>query len=198
MTKTSFALIRHGPTDWNADRRIQGSTDIPLSDAGRETVAGWRLPPELEDFDWVCSPLARARETAGILGAPRDIRTDHRLCEMNWGDWEGQRLADLRRDLGDEMADNEARGIDFRPPNGESPRDLLARLAPWMADVSAQGRPTLAVCHNGIVRALYALATGWSMIGKRPIKFQWGTVHLFHVDADGKPVVDRMNVSLEP
>ncbi len=195
MTATSVALIRHGPTAWNAERRIQGFTDTPLSDAGRDAVATWRLPSELAAYDWVSSPLVRARETAELLGA-RDLRTEPRLSEMNWGDWEGQRLADLRRDLGDAMADNEARGQDFQPPGGESPRHLLARLKPWLAEVAAAGRATLAVTHNGVIRALYARATGWPMTGKRPVE-RWGVVHFFTVNGNGEAAVERMNVSLE-
>ncbi len=195
MTATSIALIRHGPTAWNAERRIQGLTDTPLSDAGRDAIAAWRLPSGLAAYDWVSSPLARARETAELLGA-RDLRTDPRLSEMNWGDWEGQRLADLRRDLGDAMADNEARGLDFQPPGGESPRHLLARLTPWLAEVAAAGRATLAITHNGVIRALYARATGWPMTGKRPVE-PWGVVHFFTIDGNGEAAVERMNVSLE-
>ncbi len=195
MTATSVALIRHGPTAWNAERRIQGFTDTPLSDAGRKAIATWRLPSELAAYDWVSSPLVRARETAELLGA-HDLRTDARLREMNWGDWEGQRLADLRRDLGNEMADNEARGMDFQPPGGESPRLLLARLKPWLAEVATAERATLAVCHNGVIRALYARATGWPMTGKSPVE-HWGVVHFFTVDEQGEATVDRMNVSLE-
>ena len=59
-----LAVIRHGPTDWNEQRRIQGHADRPLSQAGRATVSGWTLPAEIAAFDWYVSPLTRARETA--------------------------------------------------------------------------------------------------------------------------------------
>ena len=61
---TLVALIRHGPTEWNEERRLQGRADRPLSAAGRARVAGWRVPGEYRDFEWVASPLKRARQTA--------------------------------------------------------------------------------------------------------------------------------------
>ncbi|HEC90181.1 MAG TPA: histidine phosphatase family protein [Alphaproteobacteria bacterium] len=204
MAAVSLALIRHGPTEWNASKRIQGSTDIPLSDDGRKTVRGWKLPAELKGFIWVSSPLARARETARILqgvmgnmGKTHTIETDPRLREMSWGDWEGEKLDELRRRPGPKMAANEARGLDFRPPGGESPRELQNRLKPWLTDVSNSNLPVFAVTHHGVIRAIYALASGWDMTGKRPMKFHTGAVHFFRAMAGGAVRVERMNVAMD-
>ncbi|NQD89088.1 histidine phosphatase family protein, partial [Paenarthrobacter sp. CM16] len=68
MTLTTFALVRHGQTDWNAERRLQGSTDIPLNDVGREQAR--EAVAFLSDQQWdtvVASPLSRAAETAEII-----------------------------------------------------------------------------------------------------------------------------------
>ncbi len=204
MAPVTLALIRHGPTEWNANKRIQGSTDVPLGDYGRETVRGWKLPMELEGFIWVSSPLVRARETAeilqgvlGVMGKTRAIEADPRLREMNWGDWEGENLDDLRRRLGPKMAANEARGLDFRPPGGESPREMQNRLKPWLVDISNSNQPVFAVTHHGVIRAIYALAGGWDMTGKRPIKFHTGAVHFFRVTVGGAIRIERMNVTLD-
>ena len=192
---TLLALIRHGPTDWNADRRIQGRIDVPLSAAGRVLVAGWRLPAGLRRHCWVSSPLRRAAETASLLlGGP--VPVDHRLVEMAWGEWEGRTLAGLRAAGGDAMADNEARGLDFRPPGGESPRDVQARVLPWLAEIAAAGEPAGAVTHRGVVRAVYALASGWDMTGKPPDRLENGCVHLFRLAAGGAPRVENLNMPL--
>ena len=61
------ALLRHGRTEWNDVRRMQGRADISLSDAGRAQVAAWRLPAALAGARIVASPLARAIETARLL-----------------------------------------------------------------------------------------------------------------------------------
>ncbi len=201
MPPVSIALIRHGPTEWNSQGRIQGSTDVPLGIEGREIVRGWKLPMEAEGFIRVSSPLLRARETAEILqglrSAAHSIDLDPRLREMNWGDWEGERLDELRRRLGPDMAANEARGLDFRPPGGESPHEMQDRLKAWLGDVSNSNRPVLAVTHHGVIRAVYALATGWNMTGRRPIKFHTGAAHFFRVTAGGAVRVERMNVALD-
>ena len=95
---------------------------------------------------------AFARDGDGaLLGL--DPRPEPRLVEMAWGEWEGRRLADLRAELGDAMIENEARGLDFRPPGGESPRDVQERLKPLLACLSApdrlrypQRRPACPLC----------------------------------------------------
>ena len=193
---TRVALIRHGPTAWNEARRIQGRQDQPLSAAGRDEVARWRVPPEIAAFDWVASPLVRAVETARLLGAPAALATDPRLVEMDWGAWEGHTLADLRQRFGAAAQVNEARGLDFRPEGGESPREVQARVGDWLADIAAGGRATLAIVHKGIIRATYTRATGWDMMAKPRDKMAWAAVHLFDLAADGTPRIARLNVPL--
>src|SRR5258708_34740337 len=85
---TLLALLRHGPTEWSAAHRLQGRSDIPLSPAGRDAVARWRLPPELAGWQWLTSPLRRATETAELLGLGQ-ARREARLIEMGWGAGEG-------------------------------------------------------------------------------------------------------------
>ena len=191
---TPLAIIRHGPTAWNAEGRIQGTTDIPLSASGRAAVADWKTPPELSGFRWVSSPLQRALETARLLGAEPEIVPV--LAEMDHGEWEGCIVNQLRAELGEEMAANERRGLDFRPPGGESPRDVQHRLHPWLTEVGKSGAATVAVCHNGVLRAIYALAIGWEMTGKPPVKLARAAAHLFKVDEDGQPHVERLNIPL--
>lgn len=194
---TELLLIRHGVTAWNTARRLQGRQDIPLSEAGRAQAATWRVPARFAGFAWISSPLGRATETARLLGAPADLRTDPRLMEMAYGTWEGRRLADLRRDLGAEMVENEARGLDFRPPGGESPRDLQARLQPLYMELAAAGTATIAVCHVGIIRATIALALGWDMTGKPPVKLRRAACHLFNLAGDGTPTLVAANLHLD-
>ena len=116
--------------------------------------------------------------------------------EMDWGDWEGHTRPELDEIYGDEVEKRTALGLDLRPHNGESPRDLRDRVAAWARDVAATGRPTGAVCHQGIIRAALSLATGWSMVGKPPTKMDWSSLHLFHATADGGFEIAELNVSL--
>jgi broad specificity phosphatase PhoE len=185
---TRLALLRHADTAWSAEGRIQGRTDVPLL-AGQEI----RIAEELREMRIVVSPLRRCVETAALLGCPNPQR-EPRIAEMHWGAWEGRRLAELREQLGAAMAENEARGWDFRPEGGESPREVLARLRPWLAQVAARGEPTLAVTHRGVIRAVLACAVGWDLRGKPPAKLDWAAAQVFRLSPQGQPAVESLNV----
>ena len=88
-------------------------------------------------------------------------------------------------------------GLDFKAPEGESPREVQARLQPLLARLAELRRPTVLVTHKAVIRALYALASGWAMIGKPPAKLRPNCAQLFTLGADGTPAVERLNVSLE-
>ena len=192
---TLLAMLRHAETDWSGEGRIQGRTDVPLNDAGRRALRRYTLPEEFRAMGVVTSPLLRCVETAAQLGLSPAARDD-RLAEMHWGIWEGRRLTDLRAEQGDAMRENEARGLDFAPPGGESPRDVLARLRGWLAQVAADGRPTLAISHRGVIRVIFAAATNWDMRGRPAVKLDWSTLHVFRLDPAGMPSVHRLNVPL--
>lgn len=101
-----IALVRHGETDWNAQKRLQGQTDIPLNDAGREQArgAGRDLARSADDGGaWdllVSSPLARAVETAAIVGAGiglEAVAPVQDLQERHYGEGEGQVVEGMDR-----------------------------------------------------------------------------------------------------
>lgn len=194
---TELALIRHAASLWNERGLIQGHTDITLSAAGAAAAAAWQVPAELAGFDWVASPLRRARETARLM-LGRELRVEPALAEMAWGSWEGRSLAELHAAFGAAMRENERRGLDFRPPGGESPRDVQRRLEPWLRDIAARGRPTAAVTHKGVIRAVLGLATGWDFLGKPPVRFARAAAQLFALDEEGRPHLLRANIPLAP
>lgn len=178
-------LIRHASTSWNESGRIQGQIDVPLSPAGRAQAARWRLPEGWAGAACVASPLARARETAVILGFPA-ATTDPRLAEMSWGAFEGRTLAKLRAQLGPEMAELEARGVDFRPPGGESPRMVAGRLAACLRALAAKPQDRVLVAHKGVLRAALVLALGWDMRGKPPVAYDPERALILGVDRRGR------------
>lgn len=194
---TLLALLRHGETAWSAERRIQGRTDVPLNAVGRAALAGRSLPDDFLGMRHVTSPLQRCTGTAQALNL-KAAALEPRIAEMSWGQWEGQHLSELRQQLGDAMRANEARGLDFMPPQGESPRQVLLRVEPWLADVAAQGLPTLAISHRGVIRVIFAQACGWDMLGRPPVKIDWSALQVFRLDPSGRPSVERLNVPLDP
>lgn len=188
---TLFALIRHMPTVWNKEGRLQGRHDTPLDP---EAVPCWHVPPELAGSRFLSSPLRRARETAARLGVVPDV--DQRLTEMTWGEWEGYTLPDLRDRFRGTLDELEAQGLDFRTPGGESPRDVQQRVRPLLAELAVSGMPTAAITHKGVIRPIFALATGWDMLGKPPHRLDWASAHLFRLDRTGHPAIERLNIPL--
>jgi probable phosphoglycerate mutase len=200
-------LLRHAPTAWNAARRLQGRTDIALSAEGRAAAASWRLPAAAEIDDsapWLTSPLRRCRETAelmlrnmGCSMKTARLTVEERLIERGFGAWEGETLAALRARYGEEMAEWEAKGWDFRPPGGESPRDVLRRSMTLLQEMLQQERSMICVTHRSVIRALYAAARGWDMLGRPPEKLGDGCVHLFEYGAAGL-AIRQLNLPLTP
>ncbi len=160
-------LIRHGQTDWNAERRLQGQQDIPLNKTGRAQAARngrvlSKLMANPDAFDFVSSPLGRTRETMEIVRRemglePQAYRRDKRLLEISFGDWEGYTFEELRVEKEQAVAERHANKWHFLQPNGESYQILCDRVAPWLEEMS---HDTVAVCHGGVIRILLHLLTG--------------------------------------
>ncbi|MEM9126730.1 MAG: histidine phosphatase family protein [Pseudomonadota bacterium] len=184
---TRLALLRHGHTEWNRARRIQGRSDIPLDDEARTDLARYELPDPWAKADIWSSPLKRAFETA-LLVSGQTPQTSDVLVEMNWGDWEGQRASELITDARKDYRHIEDWGWDYRPPNGESPAEVWTRLSPW---VSGLRRDTVAVCHIGIMRVILARAWGWNFDCPAPFKVKRNRLYVVDIDpmsAEPEPV----------
>ncbi|MCG8689903.1 MAG: histidine phosphatase family protein [Minwuiales bacterium] len=189
-------LIRHGETPWNQARRLQGRADIPLTEEARIRLGGLRVPDRFGRAEWFSSPLVRATETARLLGAS-DPTIEPRLVEMDLGGWEGRTLADLRDEDPVALEANEILGLDMRPPDGESPRDVQSRLLPWLRERAGEGRLSIAVTHKGVIRAVLAAAYDWDMTVEPPVRLNWRSAHLFGLSADGRPTPGTLNIALE-
>jgi probable phosphoglycerate mutase len=166
---------------------MQGRVDLPLSPAGRAKVRRWRLPAAWARARWLSSPLRRATETAALL-TDGPVAIEPRLIEMDWGACEGRTLAELRAEAPDAMATNEARGLDFRPEGGASPREVRARLDSLLADLAA-GPDAILMTHKGVIRAAVSLATGWDMTEKPPLRLADDAALVLHGDACGRPAL---------
>ncbi|MGB9365212.1 MAG: histidine phosphatase family protein [Xanthobacteraceae bacterium] len=154
--------IRHGETDWNAESRLQRQRDIPINANGRAQarqcgeILSDLIAREDGDFDFVSSPLSRARETMEIartpLGLdPRAYRVDERLKEISFGEWEGFTLDELRRASPDAIAARERDKWTFTPPTAESYATMSVRMREWYHSL---GQNTIAVAHGGTLRGL--------------------------------------------
>jgi len=154
-------FVRHGQTDWNFARRMQGQIDIDLNDTGRtQAVQNGRslkkLRSDIADLTYVASPLNRCRETMEIIraevGLPREGYTiDERLKEIHFGTWQGLLWQDLNEIDPVGVAARNADPYAWRPEGGESYADLMARIGQWLATVECD---MVVVSHGGVSRAL--------------------------------------------
>ena len=167
MPPRTLYYIRHGETDWNAEQRLQGQHDIPLNDRGRAQATRCakilrdlfeRDRRRVDEFDYLSSPLGRARETmelmrAGLGLAPEDYRTDARLMEMSFGRWEGFTFGELQHRESAALAERERDKWGFVVPGGESYALLQQRVRAWYEGVT---RDTVVSAHGGVARTLMA------------------------------------------
>lgn len=157
-------LIRHGETDWNAQKRMQGRRDIPLNAIGEEqarisgNILKWLLPP-LQAMDFIASPLLRTRQTMELvrqeLTLPaHDYRNDERLIEISFGNWEGFTLADIDQQQPAALLERQKDTFSFTPTGGENYPAVFERMRSFLQSLQ---RDTVIVAHAGIVRSLLAM-----------------------------------------
>jgi broad specificity phosphatase PhoE len=155
-----LVCARHGRTAWNADRRFQGQTDIPLDDEGRAQARALASHLRAESFDRaIASDLGRARATAEAICAGRDIELafDPNLREMGFGVWEGLTWPEIVERWPELAERYEFSPRDYVPANGEGWETLCARVEGALRRVSAHLRPdgrALIVSHAGVMHAI--------------------------------------------
>jgi len=164
-------IARHGQTEWNAEHRLQGQADTDINAFGREqaTQNGHRLAELIgnpADFDFVASPMRRTRETMELMREamgldPTAYRTDARLVEISFGDWQGFTFAELEERAPGSTDGRRASKWDFQPPGegAESYEMLLDRIKPWF---EALRQPTVCVTHGGVMRCFFRFVAGLS------------------------------------
>ena len=155
-----ISFVRHGETPLNRDGRLQGRVDVDLSPRGLEQVA--RLATRLSSWEITSvysSPLARARQTAIAIAAVAgcEVEIDERLIELDYGDWDGLPLAEIRTKRGTSWFADPT----FAPPGGESLVDVTKRVESFCTDrlVTGDGR-VIAVSHVSPIKAAVAWALG--------------------------------------
>jgi broad specificity phosphatase PhoE len=192
------ALIRHAPTAWNAEGRVLGQADPPLSPDGAHQATRWQLPADLRalatrgQLAWATSPLRRAVETARILGAIAPV-VEPRLVEQDWGEWTGRtRASGAMRATGARW--------EAAAPGGESPARVLARVRAWLDELPpGDGPDTWAVVtHMGVIRAVVAAALRWDLDDPTPVRFLPERLHRVRRRGDGLLQLVGLNEPLAP
>ncbi|SDT67736.1 histidine phosphatase family protein [Actinoplanes derwentensis] len=160
---TRLIVWRHGNTDWNAGSRVQGQTDIPLNDRGRDQAdAAAELLVRLAPAAIVASDLSRAFDTATALATRTGltIRPDQRLRERYFGEWQGLTMAEISTSRPDEHARWTA-GADVVGGGVETLDDLGKRVSDALQDASRLGGTVVVATHGGAARQGIGHLLGW-------------------------------------
>ena len=192
-----IGLLRHGPTVWNREKRIQGVTDTPL-DPGFDPRP-WREALTAQGpWDYFAtSPLRRARETALLLFPECAPEVVPGLREQDWGAWTGLTVAGLRRDHPGLIETQEARGWDFTPPGGESRREVLKRALTAVEETARDrdGERILMVTHLGVIKIILNHLLGSPFLPDASADVAKRALHLLSLDR-GELRVLHANVRL--
>jgi broad specificity phosphatase PhoE len=180
-------IVRHGQTEWSLSGQHTSSTDLPLTEAGREQVSG--LVPELaaEHFDLVlCSPLRRARETCELTGFAGLAQTCPDLTEWGYGEYEGLTTPEIRA--------HNPRWDLWRDgcPGGERPAEIGARVDRVLARFAEVDGDGLAFAHGHVLRVLTARWLSMGVAAGAHFKLEAGSIGVLGHERE-TPVLDRWN-----
>ena len=159
-------IVRHGETDYNKTKRVQGTQQIPLNERGKNQAL--QVAKSLRQFKIThiyCSGLVRARETAEIINSSFSlpIVKDNRLNERNWGNWESKKRDEILKP--GENFENiwSEENLDANPHQGETTRELMKRCVDflhWIIENHAESDVILVVTHAGPMRMIRGIIKG--------------------------------------
>jgi len=190
---TRILLIRHGETAWNAVRRLQGHTDIPLNEEGARQANALARALAAEKLDAIISSdLGRAMQTAQAVAAHHPqvpLHTDAALRERGYGAFEGLLYTEIAERYPIEFAEWQARDVDSVMPSGErvaeSFRQFYQRCLDGIAHWATQceGKTIVIVAHGGVLECAYRAAKGISLDGPRDFQVKNAGINRFTFDA---------------
>ena len=191
----TLLIVRHGETEWNAEGRIQGHTDIGLSERGEEQARslGQRLADRQIDVAY-SSDLKRTSETANLALDGRDITLNEtpRLREYHKGIFEGMTLPEIQEKFPAEYPKYLEKDLSYAPEGGETTRDVSIRMASIFDEIKANhlDETVLVVSHGGVLRAAMVSLLGMPLEGNW--SFVFGNCGLTMVDTYADNAVLRL------
>lgn len=197
-----FGLLRHGQTVWNTEKRIQGSGNSPLTPEGVASCREWGHFLSTQSITWqriIASPLQRTMETAELvneaLGLP--VHHDEKVREMHWGEWEGLTLEQIKSNWPGTLEELIQDGWNFRPPEGESRKEMLQRVTASCEENRARwpNENLLVISHLGVIKSLLYHADGRSYLPEEPRIIYSNRFHILHF-CDGTFSVTNRNITL--
>jgi 2,3-bisphosphoglycerate-dependent phosphoglycerate mutase len=190
MTATRFCIIRHGETDWNVERRIQGHADVPLNSMGEAQAAAAAAGLAGQPFAAAySSDLDRAWRTAQTAVQPLGliVQAESGLRERHYGVLQGLTSAEIRERLPQVHARYVARDVHYDFETGESLSDFAKRVVATVEQLARrhQGASVLLVSHGGVLDICHRHATGRPLSTPRDFQIPNAALNWFELDAGG-------------
>ena len=190
----TLAIVRHGQSLWNREKRITGWVDVPLTSVGEDEArqAGVRLAGRTFDVAYT-SALTRAQQTLQLLldeaGMTLPVIRDQALNERHYGDLQGLNKAETAKRYGDEQVKIWRRSFSTPPPNGESLADTAARTLPFferaiLGDI-AQDKNVLVVAHGNSNRSIVMQLDGLSETEVLQLEIATGVPIVYELSVEG-------------
>jgi broad specificity phosphatase PhoE len=186
----SVCLIRHGETEWSLNGRHTGTTDIPLTENGRNVARQWKPVASQQTFALVMtSPLQRARETCELTGLGQQAEVDNDLREWNYGEYEGLTIKQIQAQRPSWLIFTDG------CPGGESPDQIQARIDRVIKKVRAVEGEVALFAHGHFLRSFGARWLGLRAEEGRFFLLDPATVSVLSYYR-GIPAVKRWNAPL--
>jgi len=187
---TRICIIRHGETEWNVEKRIQGHTDVPLNETGRAQALAMAFNAAHQRFAAIySSDLARTVETAQVLAQREDLAVTllPQLRERHYGLFQGITADEGAALYPAAYAHYVARDLNYDFETGESLRRFAERVADgidWLVR-HHRGQTIAAVSHGGVLDVVYRRATGRPLSTPRDFVIPNCALNWFHFDGQG-------------
>jgi broad specificity phosphatase PhoE len=187
-------VTRHGETEWNLEKRMQGWKDSPLTQKGVQNAR--QLGYRLQDIHFntvYSSPSNRALQTAQtIVGKTEEIRIDDDLREIGMGDWEGQKQEDIQADYPEAFHSFWNTPHLFESSNGETFEQLQDRVVKFLEKIQLhQGETVLVVTHTVFIKSLLAYCKGL------PISKLWDPPYIYDTSLTVLEWSEELTIVLE-
>ncbi len=183
-------MVRHGETAWNAEGRVQGQTDVPLSATGEAQARAVAAALAGERFSVLySSDLARVRQTAAPTAAALGlaVRLDARLRERHYGKFETYTYAEVRERLPQDFARFKAKDPDYDFGSGESLRAFNARALECVGEIAARhaGETVLVFTHGGVLEMVHRHVLGSGLQAPRDFEIPNAALNWIDIGAHG-------------
>jgi len=186
MEKTRVTVVRHGETEWNLSRRVQGQKNSNLTNTGIRQAEYTSQALKDEKFDVLySSDLQRARETAEIINKPHNLehRIDIDLRERNFGIMEGLTLDEVQEKMPEVYAGYRQRDENFTIPDGENLLQLYKRVKNCANRIvkENEGKNILIVTHGGVLDCILRMVFDYPLSGIRKFSLYNASINRFSV-----------------